>query len=228
MPLGSALTTRIDIDFTRAQGDNSSGKIMFYPFRAPVGTTMISTDPVTVTLQNGVGSVELVRMGSSHYYAAREFIDGRPERSFRFYLPENSADVIRYRDLQPITLAPDEESGSILDTIKKMVGLPSADTSFDTDILIHINSAFTVLHQLGVGPTDGFRILSNEIFWSEFLSGQIPLDMVKTYVYLYVRLLFDPPGNSFAVKAIEDQKKELEWRINVQREEELWTPGMRP
>lgn len=99
MPLGSALKTRIDIDFTRAQGINSSGRIMFYPFRAPIGTTVISSQPIIVEVENGVGTVDLVRMGSVHYYAVREFIDGRPEYNSKIMLPYDAPDVVRYESL---------------------------------------------------------------------------------------------------------------------------------
>lgn len=99
MPLGSALKSVISIDFTRAQGVNSSGRIFFYPFRAPVGTTMISSEPVPVDVVNGVATVELTRMGSVHYYAVREFIDTRPEHNFKFILPFDAPATIQYESL---------------------------------------------------------------------------------------------------------------------------------
>lgn len=107
---------------------------------------------------------------------------------------------------------------SILTDIKKLLGLTKEYTVFDTDVTIHINSAFMTLNELGVGPESGFILLNGEQEWSEFLPEGIQLEGVKTYIYLRVKLLFDPPGNSFLVDAIEKQIKELEWRLNVKAE----------
>lgn len=109
---------------------------------------------------------------------------------------------------------------SILLTIKTLIGGAVAECSdFDTDIIININSAFSILHQLGLGPKYGFKITGQEEVWSDFLGDEIGyLEDVKIYVYLRTKLVFDPPVNSFLTKAIEDQIKELEWRLNVAQE----------
>ena len=107
---------------------------------------------------------------------------------------------------------------SILDSTKKILGLDPEYDVFDVDIISHINSAFFTLNQLGVGPSEGFMIVDDAATWSEYLGGQINLNAVKTYVYLRVRLLFDPPQTSFAISAMEKQIQELEWRLNVHRE----------
>ena len=106
---------------------------------------------------------------------------------------------------------------SILNSIKKLLGIDESYTPFDTDIIIHINSILRVLNQLGVGASD-FRIADDEATWSEFLTGEydINLDDVITYVYLRVRLLFDPPSSGIANESIKQVIDELTWRINVQ------------
>ncbi len=104
---------------------------------------------------------------------------------------------------------------SILTSIKKLLGITEEYEHFDADIVMHINSAFSVLTQLGVGPEDGFRIEDSSNDWSEFLCDDYRLEFVKTYVYLKVKLGFDPPLSSAAIEAINRQISELEWRINV-------------
>lgn len=107
---------------------------------------------------------------------------------------------------------------SILTSIKKLLGIEEAYTSFDQDIIIYINSAFMGLHQLGIGPTDGFEITDDTAEWDDFVSARLDLGGIKTYIYLKVRLIFDPPQAGFVITAIQDQIKELEWRLNVQAE----------
>lgn len=107
---------------------------------------------------------------------------------------------------------------SILTSIKKMLGIEPDFTHFDNDIVIYINSALMVLNQLGVGPEAGFIITGNTEIWKDFLFDRTDLEAIKTYIYLKVRLVFDPPTNSFLVDAIEKQISELEWRINIQSE----------
>lgn len=107
---------------------------------------------------------------------------------------------------------------SILDSTKKILGLDPEYDVFDVDIISHINSAFFTLNQLGVGPAEGFMITDNTTPWTWFSEGLSNLNAVKTYVYLRVRLLFDPPQTSFAISAMEKQIQELEWRLNVHRE----------
>lgn len=106
---------------------------------------------------------------------------------------------------------------SILTSIKKLLGPEESYDHFDTDIIIHINSALMVLNQLGVGPVDGFSISDKEAVWTDFVPEK-NIEAVKTYVYLKVRLIFDPPQSSFLVAAIEKQITELEWRLNVKAE----------
>lgn len=104
---------------------------------------------------------------------------------------------------------------SILDSIKQMLGINVEDTNFDKELIIHINGALMILNQLGVGPESGYSITSNDNTWNEFLLDRKDLDLVKTDVYLRVRLIFDPPQNSFLVKAIQDQIVEYDWRIEI-------------
>ena len=104
---------------------------------------------------------------------------------------------------------------SILDSIKKLLGLTTTYTVFDQDLIIHINSVFMILRQLGVGPEQGYKITGSLNVWSEFSDNDIFIESVKTYVYLKVRLYFDPPQNSSLTQAIQSQIAELEWRLNV-------------
>lgn len=105
---------------------------------------------------------------------------------------------------------------SILNTIKKMLGLDESYTAFDTDIIVHINSAFFTLNQIGVGPEGGFEISSSAEQWETFLEGRKDLNSVKTYIYLKVRVLFDPPETSHAREAFIKQSQEYEWRLLAQ------------
>ena len=108
---------------------------------------------------------------------------------------------------------------SILTSVKKMLGLTEDYEHFDTDIIMHINSAFMVLHQLGVGPTSGFRITGKYETWDEFIPKDVVvLDGVKTYVYQKVRLIFDPPTSSAHIEALKNSIAEFEWRLNVAAE----------
>lgn len=104
---------------------------------------------------------------------------------------------------------------SILISIKKLLGIDALCDQFDMDIIIHINSALMVLNQLGVGPPEGFTVTSNSETWNDFLKGNQMIESVKTYVYLKVRLVFDPPQTSSVIEAINRQISELEWRLNV-------------
>lgn len=112
---------------------------------------------------------------------------------------------------------------SILQSIKKLLGIPAEHTEFDTDILIHINTAFMTMKQLGVGPAAGFVVEGEEEQWVTFLAGK-PTDFqaVKTFVYLKVRSFFDPPQTSYHTTALENQLQQLEWRLNAAREETDW------
>lgn len=104
---------------------------------------------------------------------------------------------------------------SILKTIKKLLGLPEDYDAFDQDLIIHINSVFSNLHQLGVSPPEGFYIEDDKAEWADFFNPGLPLHNVKTLVYLKVRLIFDPPATSFGITAIENVVKEQEWRLSV-------------
>lgn len=104
---------------------------------------------------------------------------------------------------------------SILVSIKKLLGIDSEYTHFDTDIIMNINSVLSVLTQLGVGPSEGFVIEDSNALWTDFLSSARDIEMVKSYIYLKVRLLFDPPTSSAAMESAKQLISELEWRINV-------------
>ena len=103
---------------------------------------------------------------------------------------------------------------SILDSVKKTLGFDSTYTVFDLDITLGINSAFGSLQQLGVGADGGFTIADNTTLWSQYISELLYLGMVKQYIFLSVKLMFDPPGTSFGIEAIEKQIDQLAWRIN--------------
>lgn len=112
---------------------------------------------------------------------------------------------------------------SILDGTKKILGLDAGYTAFDHDVITHINTALMTVCQLGIGPEEGFMITDNTTTWEEFLGGYKMYNAVKSYVYLRVRVLFDPPNTSFLNTALQDQLRELEWRISIQRESVEWT-----
>ena len=107
---------------------------------------------------------------------------------------------------------------SILTSTKKLLGLDEEYTHFDTDIVIHINSALFSLMQLGVGPASGYTIKDKQQTWVELLGTRKDMESVKVYVYLKVRLAFDPPQTSFLIDAIKNQIAEIEWRLKVQSE----------
>lgn len=108
---------------------------------------------------------------------------------------------------------------SILTSIKKLLGIAESYKQFDTDIIIHINSALMVLNQLGVGPSQGFSIKDETNTWSEFIpEDRYDMESIKSYVYMKVRLLFDPPASSAAITSMEKLISEFEFRINVSAE----------
>ena len=104
---------------------------------------------------------------------------------------------------------------SILTSVKKLLGIAEEYEQFDTDIIMHINSVFMILRQLGVGPSEGFSINDKNSKWTDFLDDDITLESVKSYVYLKVRLLFDPPTSGVVMEATNRMISELEWRINA-------------
>lgn len=107
---------------------------------------------------------------------------------------------------------------SILITVKKMLGLDSNYTAFDTDIVVFINAAMMTLQQIGVGPLNGFTVTGATETWEDFLPSDMMLEGVKTYIYLSVKMTFDPPATSFVMDAMKQQKEELEWRLREQVE----------
>ena len=108
---------------------------------------------------------------------------------------------------------------SILTSIKKLLGIAEDYTHFDTDIVIHINTVFMTLNQLGVGPSEGFRIQDKLSLWNEFIEEDDNLDSVITYMYLKVKLVFDPPLNGSVIETMKQAINEYEWRLNIQAEQ---------
>lgn len=104
---------------------------------------------------------------------------------------------------------------SILTSIKKLLGIEEEYTQFDADIIMHINTVFLNLTQLGVGPSEGFLIEDATAIWEDFIGDSSQLQAVKTYVYLKVKLLFDPPLSSSVIESMNRMIAELEWRLNV-------------
>ena len=105
---------------------------------------------------------------------------------------------------------------SILDSVKKVIGMDPSYTAFDIDIIMHINTQFSKLYNLGVGPKNAaFEIEDNIATWGDFLQGKTNINMVKTYVCMAVRLIFDPPPTSFGIEAVKTEIQEMGWRLNV-------------
>lgn len=105
---------------------------------------------------------------------------------------------------------------SILTSIKKLLGIAEEYEHFDNDIIMHINSVFMILTQLGVGPSKGFMITDSSASWDDFLpEGGEKLQAVKTYMYMKVRLMFDPPTSSAVMESMNRMINELEWRLNA-------------
>jgi len=112
---------------------------------------------------------------------------------------------------------------SILTSTKKTLGIDATYTAFDADIVMHINSVLATLNQLGIGPAQGFMIEDETAVWADFLGTDPRLNSVKSYVYLRVRLLFDPPTTSYLMESLNRQAQEFEWRLNAFREDTAWT-----
>lgn len=122
-------------------------------------------------------------------------------------------------------------TNSILDSVKKKLGLSPDYDVFDLDLVTHINTTFLTLQQLGVGPISGFMIDDADATWDAFLGDDILLNSVKTYVYLKVKIIFDPPGTSFHLAAAEKVIQELEWRMMIHVESDapvIVDPGSPP
>ena len=104
---------------------------------------------------------------------------------------------------------------SILTSIKKLLGIDESYEAFDKDIIMHINSVFSILNQLGVGPEGGFSISDKDSVWIDFIQDATDLEMVRSYVYLKVRLMFDPPSAAALIDSMNQMINEYEWRLNV-------------
>lgn len=122
-------------------------------------------------------------------------------------------------DTPPIVFSQD----SIFDVTKKMLNIDIDDPAFDVDLIIHINSALMVLTQLGVGPSEGFMITGRESKWSDLVGNSMKIEAVKVYVFLKVRVLFDPPANSTVLESFNRSIAEMEWRLNANAD-----PGLNP
>ena len=109
-----------------------------------------------------------------------------------------------------------ETTESILTSIKKLLGIEADYNHFDADLIMHINSVLSILTQLGVGPANGFSITGGNEVWSNFIEEDSnSFSLVKSYVYLKVKLLFDPPLSSAAIESTNGQISEFEWRLSV-------------
>lgn len=107
---------------------------------------------------------------------------------------------------------------SILTSIKDQLSIMPDDTSFDKELIIHINAAFAILTQLGVGPVNGFRITGYEQTWDDYVVDIVQEAMAQSYVFLKTKSLFDPPTNSSLSKVMEEEIREYEWRLKLQAE----------
>ena len=106
---------------------------------------------------------------------------------------------------------------SILEDTKKVLGIDSDAPEFDTDIVMHVNTAFFQLMQLGVGPRTGFTITDDMTTWDDFFQGRKDLEAVKSYIFVVVRLVFDRPETSYGIQALEKMRDEWAWRLEMQR-----------
>lgn len=106
-------------------------------------------------------------------------------------------------------------NNSILTSIKKLLGIPEEYTHFDADVIMHINSVFMVLQQLGVGPREGFHIEDSTVLWVDYLTDPDELQAVMSYMHLKVKLLFDPPASGTIMSCYQQMINEMEWRLNV-------------
>jgi len=108
---------------------------------------------------------------------------------------------------------------SVLDSTKKLLGMDPEFTAFDVDVMTHTNTAFGILRQLGVGPTEPFIVTDSTATWGDFSPDIDRLQGVKSYVYTFVRIVFDPPATSFGLTAVKEVRQEMEWRLNVEGED---------
>ena len=114
---------------------------------------------------------------------------------------------------------------SILDTTKKLLGFESDYTAFDLDIITHINAVFFTLTQLGVGPSTGFLITDKAANWTDF-TGTENINAVKSYMFMRVRMMFDPPTTSFHLDSLKKMAEEIEWRLLVQKDPPVVVEGV--
>lgn len=115
-------------------------------------------------------------------------------------------------------------SDSILDSTKKVLNIADADDSFDTEVIMYINSTFSVINQMGVGPDDAYGIEDNSDTWDDLELPDAQLQLVRTYMYLKVRMLFDPPTTSFQIDSTNNQLLEYETRLHYMREDLIPVP----
>ena len=104
---------------------------------------------------------------------------------------------------------------SILTSIKKLLGIDEGYDIFDSDLIFHINSVLMILTQMGIGPAKGFLIEGEDAEWSDFIDDSTEIEAVKSYVYMKVKLIFDPPQSSAVIESMKQLINELEWRLNV-------------
>lgn|SRR5574344_628275 len=104
---------------------------------------------------------------------------------------------------------------SMLTSIKKMLGIAEEYTQFDADLIMHINSVLSILTQIGVGPSEGFAIEDDVAVWTDFVPANPKLELIKSYTYMKVKLIFDPPLSSSVIESLTRSISELEWRIQV-------------
>lgn len=106
---------------------------------------------------------------------------------------------------------------SILNSIKKLLGIPVSNNHFDVDLIMFINMAFATLHQLGVGPKEeAYKIYDEKNVWDEFIQSTKNIENVKTYVFMKTKLAFDPPATGAGLESLKELIKESEWRLNVE------------
>ncbi len=113
-------------------------------------------------------------------------------------------------------IAPED---SILQSVKKLLGIDASYTAFDLDVVAHINSALATLGDMGVGPEEELLVVDETQLWADYLDSDPRSARIKTYIYMFVRRAFDPPGTGFLATSLDNQIKELETRISWQREE---------
>lgn len=117
---------------------------------------------------------------------------------------------------------------SILNSVKKVLGIHEEYKAFDTDVIMHINTAFFLLNQLGVGPKEGYRIEDESANWVDYTGSSLNLEAVRSYIFVRVRLLFDRPETSYGIQALERQAKEFEWRLSVQADRDSYESTVTP